>query len=421
MTYNRGLIRLPIPLIAMMGVVLCLQVGCSFDAAGIAGPTPDADPNVPDAPPTPDVPPGDPCLEWMPAPAHFNPCAIMKPQGGLTLTVPGTYTYDTGFGVLEDPQSNAIAHVREELMQSNPVIRLISVENFTLGPDSTLRVTGPIPLLIASWSTITVDGTIDVSSSTTIGPGAGYNTGTCNAAEPGQPDNNDGDGDIGGGGGGGGGFGDDGGDGGDGGKGDGLGGGKGTALGASPANVRGGCPGAKGGKGDRDDGGGGGGNGGGAIQLTARLSITINGKLHAGGQGGGGANADEPTNDLTRDSGGGGGGSGGMLGLESSTIMLGTDAILAANGGAGGGGCDNGLAAIGEDGRLDDAKANKGGKNGNGGDGGDGGHLGSPAGVEGQGGDSGGGGGGGGVGYIIMSTTPMITGSPKISPDYVTP
>jgi hypothetical protein len=415
MTFNRLFIRSCIPLISIVAIVMCLQASCFFDSSGVAGQTPDADPNLPDASPTPDVPPDDPCLEWMPVPAHFHPCSIMKPQGGLTLDMPGTYTYDTGFSTLRDPMGTIIGHAREELLQWDPVVRLISVEHFTLGPDSTLRVTGPIPLLIASWSTITVNGTIDVSSNLQDGPGAGANTGTCNAATGGTDHNN------GGGGGGGGGFGDDGGDGGDGGNGDGTNGEKGIKLGSPPANVRGGCPGAKGGAGDRGDGGGDGGRGGGALQLTARQSITVNGKLHAGGQGGHPGNGDVGGNDQSRRSGGGGGGSGGMLGLEAPMIMAGANAILAANGGGGGGGCDSDLATGGEDGRLDDTAAIGGLRESNGGDGGDGGFVTESSGQPGNSASRGGGGGGGGVGYIIMSTVPASTGSPKISPAYVRP
>jgi hypothetical protein len=411
MIFKRIFFRLCMPLISFVGLAMCLQVGCSFDAGGIAGPTPDADP-------TPDVLPDDPCLEWMPVPAHFVPCNIVlpaEPEGDLTLTANGTYTYETDFGTLRDPQNALIAHARQELMDRDPVVRLVSVDSFTLGPNSTLRAIGTKPLLIASWSTITVDGTIDVSTNLQYGPGAGSNTGICNAATAGT------DAAEGGGGGGGGGFGDDGGDGGDGGDGKGAKGAKGAKLGAPPANVRGGCPGAKGGKGDRGDGGGEGGKGGGALQLTARQSITVNGKLHAGGQGGRPANGDIGGNDLSRRSAGGGGGSGGMLGLEAPMITVGANAILATNGGGGGGGCDNNLAAGGDDGKLDDTGAKFGDKEGKGGNGGNGGFVSVPPGQLGDSAEKGGGGGGGAVGYIIMSTTPAITGTSKISPAYVTP
>jgi hypothetical protein len=397
-------------------VMACTRFDVGNPLAQDADPSaPDADPNMPDATPRPDVPPGDPCLNWTPVPSHFDPCAIVDPEGGLTLDLPGTYTYDTNSGTLSPPGGGTpISHASEVLMAPALNVRLISVDSFALGPNSTLRATGSIPLLVASWSTITVDGTIDVSSGIAVGPGAGANTGACSAAEDGADSAN------GGGGGGGAGLGDDGGDGGDGGGGDGNKGAKGFKLGSTPTNVRGGCPGAKGAKGDRDDGGGDGGNGGGALQLTARQSITINGKLHAGGQGGGPGNGDVGGNDQSRRSAGGGGGSGGMLGLDAPMIAIGAGAILAANGGGGGGGCVNNLAAGGEDGKLDDIKANRGTKEGYGGDGGDGGFVTVAWGQPGDSADGGGGGGGGGVGFIIMSTTPFIMGSPKISPAYVT-
>jgi hypothetical protein len=431
MVDDRVSIRLCMPLIAIVGLVLGLQAGCFFDPSGIAGneQTPDANPNA-DAPETPDASPGadapgpdapgpdapgNLCQEWTPVPAHFTPCEIIAPQGGLSLDLPGTYTYDTDSGTLRPPGGGTpIPHASEVLTAPAPDIRLISVDSFALGPDSTLRATGSIPLLIASWSTITVDGTIDVSSGAATGAGA--NTGACNAAEAGEQA------DSGGGGGGGAGFGDEGGEGGDGGDGDGSKGTKGAKIDSTPANVRGGCPGGKGGKGDLNDGGGAGGNGGGALQLTARQAITINGKLHAGGQGGRPANADSGGSGRSRRSGGGGGGSGGMLGLEAPMIAVGASAILAANGGGGGGGCSTELANAGEDGKLDNIKANKGGGQGEGGDGGDGGFVTSVKGqVASNGGEGGGGGGGGaGVGYIIMSRMPTVTSGAKISPAYVT-
>jgi hypothetical protein len=421
MSRKRIFIPLCIPLISIMGIVMGLQAGCFFDPSGIAGQPPDANPSAdapvtPDGPLPPDAPLEDPCRDWTPVPSHFDPCEIVDPEGGLTLDMPGTYTYDTNSGTLRDPANAIVPHAHEVLMTPEPDIRLVSVDSFTLGPDSTLRATGAIPLLIASWSTITVDGTIDVSSGTTIGPGAGANTGTCNGPTAGTQAS-------GGGGGGGAGFGDDGGNGGTGDDGDGARGSKGSKLGSPPANVRGGCAGAKGGAGDRQDGGGDGGKGGGALQLTARQSITVSGKLHAGGQGGRPADADIGGSDESRRSGGGGGGSGGMLGLEAPMITVGADAILAANGGGGGGGCNTGLAVAGQDGQLDTTRASRGAGEDGGGDGGDGGSVTTASGQSGQSADEnrGGGGGGGGVGFIIMSTTPSITGSPKISPAHVMP
>lgn len=53
-----------------------------------------------------------------------------------------------------------------------PSGRVISVDVLTIGARSTLRVIGTRPLIVASWSTIEVNGVVDASSSAiTIGAG----------------------------------------------------------------------------------------------------------------------------------------------------------------------------------------------------------------------------------------------------------
>lgn len=398
------------------------HAGCRFDPSGIgldgappdapvtpdAAPdalVPDADPLVPDAAQFPDaaVPDADVCLPWPQTPTHFDPCTVVQPTGGLRLDQAGTYAYDTGAGTLTAPDGvTTIPHASQVL---GGAVRLVSVDSFYIDATARLRATGPHPLLIASWSTIDIEGSIDVSSDNVSNPaaGAGAGTGTCNAAGAGGQNGN------GGGGGGGGGFGGDGGIGGAGDNSDGTRGAAGTALASPPAQVRGGCPGAKGGWGDRSDGSGAGRPGGGAVQLTAKTSITISGVLHAGGAGGGRASGDIGSGDQSRRSGGGGGGSGGLIGLEAPSITLEATAVLAANGGGGGGGCDGNAAQNGSSGAAGNTAAQGGNGEGQGGDGGDGSAGATLTGGPGQSASRGGGGGAGGAGFILTRSTAPVT------------
>lgn len=285
-----------------------------------------------DAPPQPDLsasdaPPIDaipPCKLW--TARHFDACAIPAPGGNLELTS-GAYTYDTTAGKLTDNTGQLIAHVSTMIDQGGMPARLVSAARFAVDQPATLQVIGPMPLVVASWSVIVVDGKIDVGSHLGAPGGAGANPGVCGATAAGIGDN----GNSGTGGGGGGGFS---GNGGKGGVGDNdhtvrNGGRGGLAVGA-PTVVRGGCPGAN--SGTNTDpasvaGFGAGGTGGGALQLTAFTSISVTGSISAGGSGGAGGPDDTAA-------GGGGGGSGGYIGLDSAQV--GVSGILAANGGGGG-------------------------------------------------------------------------------------
>jgi hypothetical protein len=348
---------------------------------------------APDAAPAPDASLAELCADWHAT--HFEPCAIVPPLGPLVLT--GANTYDTSAGVLHLP-GGQLAPASQLL----PTARLISVSSFSLAPGATLRVVGTRPLVIASWSTIDVGGVIDASSGAN-GDGAGANAPACatHAAQPG------GDAGVGAGGGGGGGYG---GAGGDGGTGDGADGGAGGAANAAAAELRGGCPGADGGAGDQP--GGAGASGGGAIQLTARTAIAIDGTVHAGGSGGAGAIGTGGSGD----GGGGGGGSGGRIGLDAATIAIGADAVLAANGGGGGAGAASAPGGRGSDGAANAASAPGG--SGDAGAGGTGGAGSRPAGTPGApSADHGAGGGGGGVGLIAIRGTPgMIPPTAVVSP-----
>jgi hypothetical protein len=422
-----------------------LLVGCVFDTSGVtpsvldtgqrgdvtaadvalsdldsatrteAGPCDLCDLGRPDRPPDrdPDALPvdtqkpdtvGPVCTDWMPKPKHFEPCQVPLPIGKLDLSTAGTWTYDTAAGTLTDPQKQDTKPTSVVLNQSaGPQVRVLSLTQLSVHQGVTLRVVGDKPLVVAAWSDISVDGTIDVSSDNK-GDGAGADPPDCasHAAGDGATDHSEG------GGGGGGGFGGDGGDGGDGRNGSASKGAKGAKI-APPPFVRGGCKGGKGG-----DNGGSGGSGGGALQLTARFSITVSGTLHAGGERGGGPG--------TSERGGGGGGSGGYLGLDAPAVTLMGTAILAANGGGGGeGSSSNSSGNSGEHGHAQ-AQAAAGGSGGtsSGGNGGDGGWRDVPDGKNGSKSDDGGGGGGGGVGFVLVYASKLDNQSGTTSPN-ITP
>ena len=79
-----------------------------------------------------------------------------------------------------------------------------------------------------------------------------------------------------------------------------------------------------------DASGGLGGAGGGALQITARGTLRVRGRIDAGGLGGAGGCGHE--------GGGGGGGSGGGILLEAERLVVEAGAVIAANGGGGGSG-----------------------------------------------------------------------------------
>lgn len=341
------------------------------------------------------------CSTWSYMPEHFDPCEIAPPDGSLVLT-PGSWTYDTNSGALTDPSFDASFPASTLLAQTGgPEVRVLSADSIVVQAGAELRATGKRPLILVSWSTLEVDGILDVTGRPVIA-GAGSDPTDCPAATPGE-DNADGAG-----GGGGGGFGSDGADGGVGLDGAAAAGTHSDASG-TPTAVRGGCAGASGG----NPSGGHGGSGGGALQLTARESIVIRNTLLAGGGGGGGAQAGR--------GGGGGGGSGGFLGLQAPVVTLTESAVLAANGGGGGGGCDNHNANPGQEGQADSVAALGGDGEGQGEPGGPGAFDGGTAG---PGIDSsrGGGGGGGGVGFVLVwANTFAPDASAVVSPDAIEP
>ncbi|MFN0249843.1 MAG: hypothetical protein ACKV2T_23370 [Kofleriaceae bacterium] len=364
---------------------------------------------IPDGGNGSDGPPGDiadPCMSF--GARHFSACSIPRPMGPMSLTITtGPYIYDTSTGMLLDP--NNVSSTPPTMMVTDG--RVLSVESFSLAAGATLRVRGNTPLIIASWGTLEVSGTIDVSSNTLTGAGAGalpFATPStyCAMHQSATPAQNGG----GGGGGGGGAMQSNGGPGGSGGGG-GDAGGTGAPGSVTPPLLAAGCAGDKGGNGGSA--GGVGGLGGGAIQLTARVSISIaaTGKVHAGGQGG--------RQGTGGTGGGGGGGGGGMIGLETVSLTITPGAILATNGGGGGegGGNAGGTPAPGQDGQALPANpAAAGGAGGSGGNGGAGSISASGPGGTGASDGAGGGGGGGGAGFITIKAMTRSDSGALFSP-----
>jgi hypothetical protein len=340
------------------------------------------------------------CTTWNAR--HFQACAIPAPGGDLVLDASlADYTWDTNTGVLKGKMNMTVAVTTMVLQQTGgPEVLLASVNNFTVSDDANISVTGNRPLVIAVWENAVIDGDINASASLAgTGPG-GANTVTteCPASAVGNPGTTTTPSH----GGGGGAFQGAGGIGGSASSGNGV----GLPV---PTVIRGGCGGGSGGQ---SSGGvvGTRGAGGGAVQITARVSITIpaGGSIAAGGGAG--------SFGRIAYGGAGGGGSGGYIGLETPTLTV--AGVLAANGGAGGGGASdvaqgspgaNGLTsanpAIGGPG----ATVSNVGACGKGGNGSAGGTLTGDPGVTTS---CGGGGGGGGAGYILFwSPTTNVTGT----------
>jgi hypothetical protein len=343
----------------------------------------------------------DVCQTWSPT-TPFAPCDLAPESRGGDVTLdPGgsPYTYDTDADTLEDSDSNPVDHASMSLDGGGILWTTASLD---IPDGSVLRAVGSKPLLIASWSSMTVSGTIDVSSSLDGGNGAGANA-ACGLAAGTSANGNSG--------GGGGGF-----------LSAGGGGGGGTMAGVAISlipdpGLRGGCPGGNGGHAIGDVAPGG--SGGGAIALSARTQLSVSGTLFAGG-GGGGAGV---LNTIVVDTGGGGGGgSGGLIWLDSGSIVLTSATLLAAGGGGGGeGGDDNEDGNPGNPAPADSMRAqgghggaNQGGDGGNGApksatdwsaDGGKPGNAGSAD-----------GGGGGGSGLIRFSRLPAGLGAATVWP-----
>jgi len=322
----------------------------------------------------------------------------------------GSFTTTTACSGVADAQPEVTCGVAQTTA-GGPMVCILRAASFVLGTGHTLRLVGDKPVILAIDGDATIEGTIDASASGAT-PGAGGNAScTVGLGQNGQSDTGI---DDGAGGGAGGGFAAGGGKGGVGDRGgpndQGLGGPASMAESdLTLVPLRGGCKGGDGGDGWNGGVTGDGGAGGGAVQVSARGTLTVVGTITAGGGGGLGGSGDED--------GGGGGGSGGAILLEAGDAVSVTGSLRAHGGGGGGGsgtGSDDG--ADGGDGGAGAASGGLGGDAGgasNGGDGGAGGtatdtdssnsagspgHDGEDQGLDG----GGGGGGGGGAGVIIV-------------------
>lgn len=387
--------------------------GCSF-APGAFG-TGSGDASIDGAPADDSGRDAALCASWLST--HFDPCALPSPTGDIQLTTTGSpYTFDTtsGGGTLVDKGGQPVAVTSIDVTQASGLhAALWTMNDFTIDGSVALHVVGSKPLIVASWGSIEVSGTIDAGSHAGGRTGAGANPTSCgtHAAMAG------GDGASGNGGGGGGG---NQGNGGAGGMGDAncsgtppctvAGGLRGTAVAPSSTSIEGGCDGATSGAaaGTRAAGG----KGGGAILLAARGTITVTGNVLAGGAGGAG----DPNNQVS--TGGGGGGAGGFIGLEAAAVSI-ASSIVAANGGGGGGAGDiASTGTAGTDGGGTTSAASGGPAGGaatNGGSGSSRAVLDGSATTEATM-NGGGGGGGGGAGFVLYWSTSFVEAGATVSP-----
>ena len=333
---------------------------------------------------TTDTPPGAYCLGS--SGGLFVACFPTAPTGALSISS----NLDTG---IANPMCDAVA--------SNASVCVVASGQITVPGGALVRVTGPRALVLASASTMTMVGTLDLGS-TSGSPGAGSALVACPAGNPPQDDPN------GAGGGAGGSFVQRGAPGA---AGTGLGGAPGASI-AAVTMLRGGCSGQDGGAGtgSRAQRGA----GGGGVYLVAATSIVISGTITAGGQGGEGGMSSGPR------SGGAGGGSGGVIGLDAPTVTV-TGAVLA-GGGGGGEGSGQAPGASGQNaGAARNPAAGGAGVSTSGGDGGNGGYsttlpTAGMTGSLGGGGLGGGGGGGGGVGVIKVVPAGALSGGGVVAP-----
>lgn len=343
------------------------------DDGGLDAPPADAPPDSKPPPP----PPPPPCK------AGFVDLCLETPRTDA-LSVTGNVEINSG--------TDARCVVRQQT--GGPDLCILYFTSIDIPSGGNLLIHGSRAVVLASTTTISIVGNLDVSSRRNRLTKNGAGNGTCTFTT--NPEN-----DGGGGGGGAGGtfaiqgsrgatgdLNDSNGQGGNA-----PGGTPGTAI-ALPTVLRGGCVGQKGGAAVGN--GGDGGPSGGALFLFAKGAITISGKVLASGAGGeGGGNR----------AGGGGGGSGGFIVIESELQSAISGLVLATGGGGGEGGTLGGASDGNSGSDPDSANAAPGGTGRDGGDGGSGATYlntatvppGTPVNDNG-----GGGGGGGGNGFILL-------------------
>lgn len=282
-----------------------------------------------------------------------------------------------------------------------PSVVVLSFRSLSIAADSSLKLRGEYPVILAVYGDAQIDGWIDASASgVTPGPGGDNPLISTDDCTLGTGEDGGGAGSITGGGGGG--YGAGGGNGGNlpdpeierGGSG----GAEDPSEGIRLIPLRSGCAGGRGqAAGQGADEKRYGGAGGGGIQISAASTLTIAGGISSAG--GGGTKGQSPQD------GGGGGGSGGAILLEGEIVKIESSATITANGGsaAAGNSESNPNGQDGADGEKAKTTPVIGGTAHSGaGNGGNGGAVESPA-TMGEDAEYGGGGGGGSVGRIRIN------------------
>lgn len=392
-------------------VLLCLLTGCPYDGRDILdGRRIDSPPGTPDAPRI-DSPPGTPDAPMIDA-APLDEVDHLDTPTEETLTstaawvIAGTTTIDTMAGTVNPdvpPGVVVIASVPQD--GGGPDVMVIQAGS--IAASGNIIVIGDKPLILVADTIVTA--AIDASANGDVpgpggflrgdGPSSGVGAGV-------DGNNSSGSGDDGDSGGTGGSYGSLGGDGGDG---DNIGGSQAGSTYGDPDVLIGG-----GGGGDGSPCSIHGGGGGGALQLTAKVTLTLGGNIGVGGGGGArGANC-------SGDGGSGaGGGAGGMIYLQAPDLQ-GAGNIGACGGGGGGGASDGGgsLGTSGND-APPTGPGSAGAGNGDGGAGGAGSSSGQGgSGTDKTGTDDNGGGGGGGVGHVYIKTVVAVPGGYVANPAY---
>lgn len=343
---------------------------------------------------------------WPYAPTNYAPCEPDFPPA-VDYTY-GSGQIDTDAGTFQGPPGTPLMQIGSIYLSGGTRVRLLHVTSFSLpSASTTLFVRGDLPLLVVSEGNIDINGQIDATGAVKT-PGAGCSAGLGEGhANPGST------------GGGGGGFLSGGGLGGAAGTGT-SGGVGGAVIGtAMQRPLVAGCPGAAGGTPSATGApAGAGGFGGGAVELAARGTITINGRIVAGGAGGAIGMYSNPITQCPNGcaTGGGGGGAGGAIVLEATSVTFAPNATACATGGGGGQGAANDPTQQGKPGNPGTCVGGGGGNGNNiGGSGGDGSISqtdASPGKAPAAGASGAGGGGGGGAGRIRIHAS-NITASPS--------
>ena len=145
-----------------LGLFASLACGCSFTKNPVNGGGDDTSPIDAQRVDVVEFDAPAECTLWNPH--NFKSCSIPAPGDGLDLTA-GTWTLSTDSGVLTSPANVMTTPVNKPLTQGDgSTAYLISIPSLTVEAGATLQVIGAEPLIVASWGSIMIAGTIDVGS-----------------------------------------------------------------------------------------------------------------------------------------------------------------------------------------------------------------------------------------------------------------